>query len=880
MTNLFLAAALGSMILTWDTPAAERPWQQITVPTSAQAARGFRSPPPEYGMVLWWFWNGPMTEAAIRRDLDEIQAHGVKSVLIWAYYGLEIEYLSDRWFERVRFAVAEAKRRDLRVWLMDEGSYPSGHAGGRITKEHPDQRMKALVVGKRIPAEGGRAVALDLPPETLGAWATERASGRSQILEVSAGRIRWTPPAGTWEISPIAWQYRTPPVRNVGNPGFPKNTAFSLFDFLDPDATRLFLRLVHERYQRAIGAEFGRTVMGFMSDETDCADLPWTARSLDEFERRKGYDLRPQLPRLFNFDAGEASRRVRADYWDVWSNLLRENFYQVQTEWCARNGLEYIVHLNAEDDMKALVRLSGDYFRSMRHVQVPGIDAIWRQIWPGTVADFPKLASSAAHLYGRPRAFTESYAVYGRGLSLEQAKWVMDQQLVRGINLFQTMLFLSDSREYREYFHPPDWRLSPQWAQFSQFSGYANRTTYLLSLGRPAARTAVFFPTTGIWLGDDRADAPVWQAARVLLEAQQDFDFIDEQALGELATVEKGGLRNRSGQVYTTVVLPPAVAISTRSLEQLRAFAAAGGRVLFLDRPPALAFGRSFRDAVAPPPPGFGEVVSTASLARLPGADVRFERPVPAVKYLHRQWRDAGIYFFFNEGSAPVAVGATLAGSGSVRRWDAATGQIRTVPSTPGPGGVSLTLRLGPSETCFLEVGRAALPGALPEAPVRVPLRTVQELSGEWQVSVAGQDRTARLRPWSEWGIPAFSGRAVYRREFTWDAASAAPGEVPTLDLGEVRYSARVRLNGVDLGDRAWAPFRWDLGRAMRPGRNQLVVEVLNTAANELSGDAAHLREIEDKGWLKNAYFRTYGKFDAEMVPSGLLGPVRLQISR
>jgi len=118
-------------------------------------------------------------------------------------------------------------------------------------------------------------------------------------------------------------------------------------------------------------------------------------------------------------------------------------------------------------------RLSRDFFRALRYVQVPGVDAIWRQIWPGTVADFPKRPSSSAHLNGHPRAFSESYAVYGRGLTLEQAKWVMDFQFVRGINLFENMGFFSDTTQFREYFCPPDWRLSPQWVQFPMFAQYA-----------------------------------------------------------------------------------------------------------------------------------------------------------------------------------------------------------------------------------------------------------------------------------------------------------------------------------------------------------------------------------------------------------------------
>src|SRR5512140_1105155 len=129
-----------------DAGAAERPWQAITVPSVVEMARRFGDPTAEYGLTMWWFWNGDMTEANIRRDLEEMKARRIRAVMIWPYVGLvHLEYLSPAWFERVQFAVRQARELDLRVWLMDEGCYPSGFAGGRITRDRPWQRMQVLL---------------------------------------------------------------------------------------------------------------------------------------------------------------------------------------------------------------------------------------------------------------------------------------------------------------------------------------------------------------------------------------------------------------------------------------------------------------------------------------------------------------------------------------------------------------------------------------------------------------------------------------------------------------------------------------------------------------------------------------------------------------
>jgi hypothetical protein len=143
--NCCLAQAL--LIASASAFAAPNPGEQIDVPAYRDVRKKFTSPPPDYAMTLWCFWNSAMAEADIRRDLDDMCAHGVCSVMIWLYKGLAIEYLSPTWFQRVCYAVDQAARRDMRVWLMDEGGYPSGFMGGRISREFPNLRMQVLLPG-------------------------------------------------------------------------------------------------------------------------------------------------------------------------------------------------------------------------------------------------------------------------------------------------------------------------------------------------------------------------------------------------------------------------------------------------------------------------------------------------------------------------------------------------------------------------------------------------------------------------------------------------------------------------------------------------------------------------------------------------------------
>jgi hypothetical protein len=861
---------------------ASAQWQQVTVPSVGQAASAFRTPPAGFGMLLWWNWGGPITREFIVRDLDEIHSHGVAGVLIGMAWGVDPPYLSPRFFELIRYAVEQAGQRGMKIWLADEGGYPSGFAGGKFNTDHPALRMQALVVSERLGARGGEELRRALPPETVGVLAVDRATGESRtIAGAGAGELRWRAPEGDWQVLVVRHDFRTSPTRYVNNPRPVKSTEYSLCDYLDPDAIRAFLSDVHEQYKKYIGGEFGKTVVGFFGDEPDYSvpGIAWTPRIFDEFERRKGYDIRPWVPQFFGLRPSAEVRRAQADYWDVWSDLFRDAFFRIQAEWCTGNGLAYVVHLNGEDTLMNLARTEGDFFKCQRYVTVPAVDTIWRQIWMDKVSDFPKLASSAAHLFGRPRSFTESYAIYGRGMSLEQAKWVMDYEFVRGINLILAGLFGSTDPSSKA-----DAISNPQWAQFGALAGYANRASYLLSLGTPAAQIALYMPTTSMWLGDAQSNSALLRVERQLMEGQRDFDLIDEQALASALPLEGGAFRNLSGHGYRAVIVPPSTVISRAAIDRLRAFATAGGKVVLLGPTPSLANERTFLNAAAPPDLGWAAAEPSAEIAprvleALPAPDVRFDRPLAAVKYLHRNWRDGEMYFFFNESAERQERTATLAGGGRAQIWNAETGQIRPIRATAADAHtVTIPLVLEPWQTQFVVLGPVPATAAPEQAPTGPP-ETLAELDTGWAIDLNGKHLESALKTWADLGAPAFSGAVRYRKEFAIPAGRIAARSRIYLDCGEVRYSAHAWLNGIDLGDRVWRPFRWDITEALKPGANVLEIEVRNTRASEFIGDPEKLKQVEQQARTEGGYLARYLPFDREMILAGLLPPVRVVIT-
>ncbi len=706
---------------------AQEPWQRMQMPTAAEVQRVWNNPPAEYGPEPYYGLNGPVDVAVIQRDLDTMKRLGYGAVTVQYGYGAGFAYLTPEWFAFFRTFLNEAKSRGLKVWIVDDAGYPSGFAGGKFSELKPELRMQALNVTDRIPANGGETITRTLKPETVAVTAVNSEDSKSVTVPVTNGGIAWTAPAGKWTVMVVEHVFSTSPTRSDTNPKRVKDGSQSLEDYLDPAATRQYLAFTHEQYKKYVGDEFGKTIMGFRGDEPDYSirGLPWTPKFFDEFQRVKGYDVRPYLAGFFAAkptDMTEVERRAKADYYDVFAQMFRDGFFKVQGDWCAANHLEYQVHLNHEEMEMQLTRSEGEFFRDMRYVQVPGIDSIWHQIWTDTISDFPRLASSVSHVYGKPRAFTESFAAYRPEPDVTMARYILNEQFVRGVNLVETMYFPASSTPGRG--GPAKFMQDPAYPALMR---YVRRMSYLLSMGRPAATVGLYLPSSAMWMGDDAADTAFVSTERMLSERQIDFDIVSEDALGADLKAVPGAFETMSGSRYTTVILPGEVVLSEAALGRLKAFAAGGGRVLFLGHLPKMISGRTYLDArsataadfnwakvevsaqlaATPTPPAEAPKsapaaqVVPAAIADAVGAvigvaDVTLDAKATALRVMKRRLKDSDVYVFFNESAEAIAPLVTFQNDAQlVEEWDTATGSVASMVSMRDEPGKTIAVKMG-----------------------------------------------------------------------------------------------------------------------------------------------------------------------------------------
>jgi hypothetical protein len=777
------------------TDSGGHPFQKIQMATAAEVAKVWIDPPAEYGPEPYFGMNGPVTIESLAHDLDTMKSLGFHAVTAQAGGGMTTTYLSPEYFAFFKQFALEAKKRDMKVWIVDDIGYPSGFGGGLFmpsgTKH--DLSMQALSIAQRLPVAAGASLRQSVDADVVAATALS-SSGSRVAVPIVSGSIDWTAPAGggDWTVLLVSHVFRTSPTRSDANPTHAKDSSNPLEDYLNPAATAAWIEATHNGYYKAMPELFGTTIMGFRGDEPDysIAGLPWTPAFLDTFQKTKGYDVRPYLAAILLSQGGggrqrppaaaaasgappsdpafipagppmpptkltDAELRAKGDYYDVFSQMFRDGFFKPQGIWCAEHGVSYQVHLNHEEMEMDLTRSEGDFIRDMKYVEVPGIDAIWHQIWTDTISDYPRLASSAAHVYGHPQSFTESFAAYRPAPDITLARYILNEQLIRGINIMETMFYsatrpASAGPEPQQPARPatpgapaaPPRRGGPSEVMrdpgFPALADYVRRVGYVMSMGRPAASVALYIPSSSMWLNDRDSDTAFVATEQMLSERQIDFDIINLDALATDLKAGPGYLESMSGNRYRTVIIPSAAILSEAELARLKALAGGGGKVLFLGRTPSLISGKTILDSRAATPEdfSFATVETTAQLpptptppaqapATPPGPQVvppaieaalgevvprravTLDAPDTALRVNTRALADASVYFFFNEGAQPISHTVALlgaAGSLKAEAWDPATGTVSPLASTAGKGSVTLKLDLKPYETKLITI--------------------------------------------------------------------------------------------------------------------------------------------------------------------------------
>lgn len=639
----------------------------------------FREPTAEYRGTPFWAWNAALDPAVLARQIDAFRAMGFGGAHMHSRTGLATPYLSDAFMACVRTCVEKAKCDGLLMWLYDEDRWPSGAAGGFVTRD-PTFRMRHLLFTLRaygeVATEGGgdfhAAVRRAENGVLLARYAVRLHAGRlAGYRRLAEGETACADDGPVWH----AYLETMRP-----SPWFNNQT---YLDTLNPAAVQRFVEVTHEAYARAVGDHFGATVPAIFTDEPQvaragafrCAEatadvmLPFTDNFPETFRAAYGADLVDHLPEVFWEPAGAIPSRIRYWFYDHVAERFAAAFADVCGAWCQQHGIAFTGHLMDEPTLESQTAALGEAMRSYRSFQLPGIDILCNHHEYTTA----KQAQSAARQYGRPGVLSELYGATYWDFDFVGHKAQGDWQAALGVTVrVPHLAWVSMAGEAKRDYPAAIDCHSPWYREYPLIEDHFARLNTALTRGRPCVRVAVVHPVESFWLCRGPLDQT--QGAREAIEAQFqsvtawlldgliDFDYLCESLLtsqcvcaGNGAAVEEPRSHERrhaeapalaiGAMRYEAVVVPGLRTIRATTLERLERFADAGGRVVFAGEIPSLVdaapSGRATRLAARCHAIPFSRVPLLEALAPYRDLDLRAESGVRPEGFLY-QMRDDG----------------------------------------------------------------------------------------------------------------------------------------------------------------------------------------------------------------------------------------------
>jgi len=794
----------------------------------------------------WWWLGRAVDEDGLTRQLEALARAGFGGVEICPIYGARgfedryVPFLSPRWVELLRHTARETARLGLRYDLTTGTGWPFG--GPNVSEA---DASSALVLEK----QGG-------------SW-TFRSRGAVQQVKRAA-------PGGEGNV----------------------------LDPFSPPALVRYLR----RFEDALLPWREAPARAQFHDSFEYYGASFTPALFDEFAARRGYDLRDFLAALAGEGAPQLVSRVRADYRETLSDLHLA-WVRRWTQWAHERS-----SLTRDQAHGAPANLVDVYAAA----DIPETELFG--VPDEEKLPLLKLASSAAHVGGHALASAESFTWLGEHfqVTLAQAREAADWLFLAGVDqlVFHGVPYSPPQAPWPGWQFYASVNFGPQgglWRDLPHLVEYLTRCQSVLQSGEPDEDVLLYFPVHDAWSAGGELVLPnpvsagFQETAIRLSQHGYAWDAVSDAGLASAVAVD-GWIRAGSGR-YRAIVLPQVQRLPVETAQRLFALTREGATLVVVgpwpDDVPGLAHAEERRIRLRQAllrlrggvrRAGQGSVHAGADvLALLEGSGARREPMADAgLRFVRRRQGRERWYFVVNRSPAPLDRWLPLGtGARSVVRLDPrsdAPGQ--RLPTRPAVNGdIEIRLALQPMESAVLHTFTVDLPAG-PLWRTREPAGPAIPLDEGWRVvfleggPVLPPPFEARaLACWTGWNEDArrFAGTARYATSF--EAPAGRPGVEWLLDLGQVAETARVRLNGRDLGTLWCPPFRIATFPALREGTNSLQIEVTNLAANRI-------RDLDLRGvtWKyfhdANVLGRDYRPLDASswpLRPSGLLGPVTLQ---
>ena len=820
----------------------------------------------------WWWLGSAVDKENLEWSLREYAKHGIGAVEITPLYGVQgnqennIDFLSDKWFEMLRFVEAQGQRNGIEIGMATGTGWPFG--GPWVPLK--ESASKVVFVQKSF--NGNKTDNLELTPdekERKNAFIDKvMAYGNGKAHDVTDfvkdGKLSWKAPADNeWKVIAVYIKYGVMKVKRAapGGEGL-------VIDHFDKQAVKNYLKHISDAFDRT-HTPYPHT---FFNDSYEVSEGNWTPTLFKEFEARRGYKLEEHLPELIAEDT-----KVLSDYRETLGDLVLENFTEQWTAWAHEHGA--ITRNQAHGSPANLI----DCYAAVDIPEIEGFGLSELGIKglrkdPGKTRkndsgfSMLKYAPSAAHVTGKPYTSSETFTWLTEHFrtSLSQLKPDIDLMFCAGVNhmFFHGTCYSPKNDPW------PGWKfyasidMSPTnsiWRDAPYFMEYVERCQSFLQWGQPDNDFLVLLPVRDMWkknTGKLLMQFSIHAMGKLAPEfistildidrAGFDCDYISERLLTGV-TCQNGMLITNAGTRYKGLIIPGSGQMSERIKAHVDNLKKQGAHIFY----------------------------TTDKTELEKAATPEQMRTNCGLKTIRRKNANGYHYFIANLSPNDIRKSVKLAVPFKGATWfNPLNGDFNEADFENN--SIEICLRSG--ESMILQTFNEG------KGSHHVSEKAEQAedivLDGPWNLSFIEEapkvDKTYQLPKLQTWETldeqtKTTMGTGVYTTKFKLTKKDN-PKDTWRIDLGDVRESARVFINGTYIGC-AWSvPFVLDTKGALKVGENELRIEVTNLPANriaELDRKGVKWRKMEEINVVDINYKKTLYN-DWEPVPSGLMTPVKL----
>lgn len=873
----------------------------ISATTFVRADNQLSWPPitPQTRPWTWWWWHGSavdQTNIAIQlRQFHEAGLGGVQITTIYGVKGAEardIPYLSQTWMQMLGFTVDDARSLHMGVTM----SLGSGWCFGGPTVSDKDANASAGV--KTFDVNGGQRLKERFNRSSTQALMAFAPDGKTVELTdkiADDDSVDWIAPAGLWKIYSVSQKPSGQKVKRAapGGEGWMLNPLY-------PQAVLNWLPWFQKAFTHYTDSKPQAVFQDSYEYRTD-----WSPDFLAQFEKLRGYKLQDELPALFGNEENDHVARAKYDYRRTISEIMATESEPIWIDWAHKNGFQTIYQAHGTP---------GNWLDLYADADVPETEMFHndRSIL------ISKFASSAAHVAGRKLtgAETGTWLKEHFTVTLADLKYLADDMFLSGVNniFYHGCCYSPESEPWPGWVFYASTEMNPRnsiWHDVPALNEYIARAQSILQAGKPDNDILLYWPVADFWTDphglilpmsvsatDWFKNQPIGNTANELWNAGYAFDYVSDAQLLN-ATVVNGKIQMPGGD-YKVIVVPECKYMPPETFGQLLALAKSGALVVFEKHPPDDVSGlnnlqkrhveflrqkstleAALKNNISGHNFGKGVILcddtAVLSLSRvlIPHESMTEDK----LSFIRRSFDDGWSYFIANRGTNNFDGWITLARPAkSAEILDQMTGTAGVATENQN-GRIHLQLAAGESAILRAFASEKVEGNAWNYFETD---GTPTEISGSWNVkfidggpTLPADAQINKLATWATFpdtNAVAFGGTAKY--EITFGALDSA-GKSYFLDLGDVRQSARVQLNGKNYGTLITPPFRVVVNN-LRPGGNNLEVEVTSTDANRI-------RDLDRRGvkWkifkdinIVNENYRPFNAANWPLTDCGLLGPV------